>query len=88
MDIVVSIFFINRGIIVNSDLDPFSSSLSFPRLTTEHSGNYTCVGSNSVAQDSRSSLLIVNGKILKGFDNSVTIPQHRINSLEFNFLVK
>ena len=25
-------------------------------------GNYTCVGSNSVAQDSQSSFLIVNGK--------------------------
>ena len=60
--ILFKYLFMFSGLIINSDLDPFSSSLSFPRLQTEHSGNYTCVGSNSVAQDSQSSLLLVNGK--------------------------
>ena len=50
-----------RGIFV-SQPDPFSTSLSFPRLTTDHSGNYSCVASNAAAQDTHSARLIVNGE--------------------------
>ena len=70
-----------RGIIVNSDLDPFSSSLSFHDLKTKHSGNYTCVASNSVAQDSQFSNLVVNGKYIVyvlAFSNAKSVYEHCI----------
>ena len=39
------------------------SSLSFPKLKTEHSGNYTCIASNAAAKHSQSAALVVNGKL-------------------------
>ncbi len=40
----------------------FDSSLSFPKLKTEHSGNYTCIASNAAAKHSQSATLVVNGE--------------------------
>ena len=72
-----------RGIIVNSDLDPFSSSLSFHDLKTKHSGNYTCVASNSVAQDSQSSNLVVNGKHMECVLDFSTAERIYLSSIIF-----
>ena len=44
-------------------MDPFSSSLSIPNLGTEHTGNYTCVGSNAAAKDSHTASLVVHGRL-------------------------
>ena len=43
-------------------VDEFTSSLSFPRLQTTHSGNYTCVASNAAANDQHSANLAVNSE--------------------------
>ena len=40
----------------------FRSSLSFPKLKTEHSGNYTCKASNAAARHAQSATLVVNGE--------------------------
>ena len=43
-------------------VDEFTSSLSFPKLETRHSGNYTCVASNAAAEDHHSANLAVNSE--------------------------
>ena len=45
-------------------VDDFTSSLSFPRLETRHSGNYTCVASNAAARDQHSASLAVNSEYI------------------------
>ncbi len=52
----------SRGVSV-TQLDAFTSSLSFPLLQTQHSGNYTCVASNDAASDAKSTQLVVNSKL-------------------------
>ena len=46
----------------SSDSCFFRSSLSFPKLKTEHSGNYTCKASNAAARHAQSATLVVNGE--------------------------
>ena len=43
-------------------VDEFTSSISFPKLETRHSGNYTCVASNAAAEDQHSANLAVNSE--------------------------
>ena len=45
-------------------LSEFTSSLSIERLRPHHAGNYTCLATNSAAQASHSSRLLVNGNQL------------------------
>ncbi|CAB4063838.1 DSCAM [Lepeophtheirus salmonis] len=49
----------SNGISITT-VDAFSSSLVIPKLSTGHSGNFTCVASNSAASDTFSSSLTVN----------------------------
>jgi hypothetical protein len=44
-------------------VDDFTSSLSFPKLATTHSGNYTCIASNAAARDQHSTNLAVNSEL-------------------------
>ena len=51
------------GIAITAN-DEFTSSLSFPKLETRHSGNYTCVASNAAARDEHSANLAVNSELI------------------------
>lgn len=51
----------NFGITIH-DVDEYSSILSISSVTSQHSGNYTCIASNSAASSNFTAPLTVNGK--------------------------
>lgn len=50
------------GIGIGLRADEFTSDLTFPRITQEHDGNYTCVVANAADQASHSALLKADGR--------------------------
>ena len=52
----------NSGLRVTS-IDAHSSTIVIERVTAAHTGNYTCVARNSVAEVFRTAELIVRGKV-------------------------
>ena len=52
----------NPGLRVTS-IDAHSSTILIERVTAAHTGNYTCVARNSVAEVFRTAELIVRGKV-------------------------
>jgi hypothetical protein len=68
--------------------DEFSTSLTFPKITTLHNGNYTCVARNAAASTNYSTTLTVEGKccskLIQSFNYSV-LPQRAFIAKRLTF---
>ncbi|XP_055349306.1 cell adhesion molecule Dscam2-like [Paramacrobiotus metropolitanus] len=63
--------------IVVQDIDEYASFLLIPSLSVQHAGNYTCLASNDVAQDTRTAVLTVNVPVYWVNEPTDTVALHR-----------